>query len=327
MDPFLPTWSFAVQERLQLAVRKLWPTESGNWPLLHSFKASGYCLHGTHALIVLRQHHGQFPEIGELVDAPAEWNLPNEPPSTTTLARILDTVREICTLEDGDAMLIIPLLGAGKNAAEDRKLWSTSDKELWEISLELTLERQLSLIVRNHAQHQSFLTSVSLEKSRIERTKRLESLSSRFEVLEAGKSCTPQERGKKFEAWLGDLFDVYELEKTISVTSPGEQIDFTFWKGDLFVVGEARWLASPFDSPQARDFFGKLLERPSFAVGLAVSISGFTSGARDYFRKHSGERLVLTLDLRQIRQVLKGNPEFTAWLSSALRTRLEHPNK
>jgi hypothetical protein len=143
--------------------------------------------------------------------------------------------------------------------------------------------------------------------------------------LQATQDMTPRVRGKRFEGWLGDLFRIYKLDPTLDVVNDGEQIDFTFWKGDLFVVGEARWRTEAVEAKDVRDFFGKLTDRPSFAIGLMISISGFTEPALQYIGKHSGERAVLTLTGAGLEANLSGQPELSDWLDQALRARLEHP--
>jgi hypothetical protein len=238
----------------------------------------------------------------------------------------LDAVHRACGLRDDDAVFLISTAGAGNRPEEDFKKWSAEDRALWSRALNRVLGRHDALNVRNQAARQVQLAAAAAETLRSERAARLRALSILLSTLEADVSISPQKRGKRFEEWLGDLFDVYSLEKTLNVINSGEQIDFTFWKGDLFVIGEARWHTLAVDAPQVRDFFEKLRERPSFAVGLLISMSGLTDGALDALRKRSGDRLVLTLDRDGLRDVLQLRPEFTDWLSRALRERLEHPN-
>jgi hypothetical protein len=169
----------------------------------------------------------------------------------------------------------------------------------------------------------TFVDATEVERQR--RAAPLASLASVLVQLEADPNLKPQTRGKKFEGWLRDLFDVYKLDATLDVQNSGEQIDFTFWIGSLFVVGEARWHTAAVDSPQVRDFFGKLRERPPFVVGLVISLSGLTQPALEYLGRHSGEHTVLAMDRPALNAVLGGQPELPEWLNTALRHRLEHP--
>ena len=154
---------------------------------------------------------------------------------------------------------------------------------------------------------------------------RLSNLRSRLLEFYTSAEMTPQARGKHFEQWLGDLLGTYDLDPNLDIVNAGEQIDFTFWHGDLFVVGEARWRTDPVDTPQVRDFFGKLHERPAFALGLIVSMGGFTEPALGYISRHAGNRTVLTVGRSDLDAVLRGEPEFPTWLGRTLRHRLDHP--
>lgn len=327
MDERLSTWAFALQGTLQKAVNQQWPTEIGNWPLLRSFTAEGYRWRDAYLFIVLRNSQSQIPTIGETKETPAKWGMPDEAPSISNIDTLLDRAQQGCALGSQDAVFLVSTVGNGRQVQEDIGLWTTADKALWSHTLTRVLTRHLVLNVQNHAAQQQRLTEIAREQQRLDRAVKLKKLSDQLEEFETTTSMTPQQRGKRFETWLGDLFAVYALETKLNIINSGEQIDFTFWKGDLFVVGEARWLATEVDPPQVRDYFEKLRERPSFAVGLLISISGFTEAALDVLRKRSGERLVLTLDHTQIQNILKGKPEFSDWLSKALRERLEHPSR
>ena len=163
------------------------------------------------------------------------------------------------------------------------------------------------------------------DKERERRLAALSLLADRLAALETNTTLRRQARGKRFEAWLGELFEVYALDATLDVRNDSEQIDFTFWLDSLFVIGEARWLKGPVDSPQVRDFFGKLGERPPFVVGLFVSMGGFTEPALDFARRNSGQRTLLTMPRNELDGILRADPELPAWVKRGLRARLAHP--
>ena len=156
------------------------------------------------------------------------------------------------------------------------------------------------------------------------RRRSLNALSGDLEALDTS-SMTPQARGLAFERWLGGFLRVYGVSPSLNVVNCGEQIDVTFWHGQLFVIGEARWRAMPVDTPQVRDFFGKLLERPPFTLGLVLSLGGFTEPAAGYLSRHAGSRTVLMASRGDLAAWLAASPEFPAWLELNLRRRLDHP--
>jgi hypothetical protein len=161
------------------------------------------------------------------------------------------------------------------------------------------------------------------------RKSKLVALSAELSVIEASVDVPPARRknvrGTRFEKWLGDFFGAFGFKPNLNVVNPGEQIDFTDWLQNIFVIGEARWRAEPVGEDQVRDLFGKLAERPPFAIGLIISMSGFTDEALQYIQRMSGQRTMLTLDRSQLEQILAGAVALYDWLASALRERLEHP--
>jgi len=279
---------------------------------------------------------------GAVRDVPADWNLDAQSFTAANIDNALVAVRRWASVRDQDAVVIVPARGEGRLADVDFATWSDDEKQLWTHQIDDVLRRHAAQIVRNHAAHQKRLEALLSAQRREERSVKLKALADEFGALagslriarqRGGKRplgstrLTPQQRGKRFEAWLGNLFEVYALDRTLDVVNPGEQIDFTFWMGALFVVGEARWRKEEVDPKQVRDFFEKLRERPAFTVGLLISISGFTEASLDVLRKRSGERVVLTLQGERLNDILAGTPEFPDWLIRTLRERLEHPNR
>ena len=152
----------------------------------------------------------------------------------------------------------------------------------------------------------------------------LTELREEFLKLEADSMLSPQTRGKLFESWLARFFEVWGFQTTLDIVNDWEQIDFTFWLGNLFVVAEARWLSRPVDSPQVRDFFGKLLDRPPFVIGLLISVSGFTDPSLKWLSNQSGNRTVLRLTRIDLMDAMAGTDDLDVILMSRLSSVLEH---
>ncbi len=79
------------------------------------------------------------------------------------------------------------------------------------------------------------------------RLKQLASHRQAFLALEES-TLSPQARGTALESWLRELLRLYEVDPVLNVVNPGEQVDVTFWFGQLFVLGEVRWRGSPMDA-------------------------------------------------------------------------------
>jgi hypothetical protein len=167
------------------------------------------------------------------------------------------------------------------------------------------------------------LDKVTAELLKSQRQSQLSQLKSSF--LEIKTNENPQSRGKLFEKWITKLLSIYDFEPGSDIQNTGEQIDFTFLWGNVFILGEARWRKEKVDEPQVRDFMGKLLDRPPFVIGLMVSLSGYTKPSLEWISKHSGERTILIITQDDLSQILNQTIELNEWLRQSLRDKLEHP--
>lgn len=130
----------------------------------------------------------------------------------------------------------------------------------------------------------------------------LESLKARFIDLQA--EADVHARGYAFERLLADLFHIFDLEPRLSYKLPNEQIDgsFTFDTDDYIV--EARWRAEAASREDGDAFAMKVRRKGKNAVGLFVSVNGFTKPFKDSFRESTpfisldGSDLYAVLDKR-----------------------------
>jgi len=94
----------------------------------------------------------------------------------------------------------------------------------------------------------------------------------------------PQDRGRGFKRFLTKLLELFDLEPRLAHSLASEQIDgsVTFDTDDHIV--EARWTKDPV----GRDvdvFASKARRKGKNALGLLVSVSGFTRGALDAYSR------------------------------------------
>lgn len=113
-----------------------------------------------------------------------------------------------------------------------------------------------------------------------------------------------QERGTALERLLTDFFALFDMEPRLSYNLEREQIDGSLsFDTDDYIV-EARWRADPVDRGEADIFAAKVRRKGKNAVGLFVSVGGFTKGALDQYREATpfivmdGTDLYLALDQR-----------------------------
>jgi hypothetical protein len=113
-----------------------------------------------------------------------------------------------------------------------------------------------------------------------------------------------QKRGKAFERLLTDLFALFDMEPRLAYSLEREQIDGSLsFDTDDYIV-EARWREDPVDRGDADIFATKVRRKGKNAVGLFISVNGFTKPALDQYREATpfivmdGTDLYLALDQR-----------------------------
>ncbi len=113
----------------------------------------------------------------------------------------------------------------------------------------------------------------------------LQQLNDRLNVL--GSSLGEQKAGYEFQAWFYDLLDFSEISNRKPYVHKGRQID-----GSLTVYGttylvELKFTAGPADANDIDSFYKKITSKADNTMGVMVSISGYSSVAK---QEASGER-------------------------------------
>lgn len=113
-----------------------------------------------------------------------------------------------------------------------------------------------------------------------------------------------QKRGMAFERLLTDFFALFDMEPRLAYDLEREQIDGSLsFDTDDYIV-EARWRSEAVDRGDADIFAAKVRRKGKNAVGLFVSVNGFTKDAREQYREATpfiamdGADLYLALDQR-----------------------------
>ncbi|MDR7300413.1 restriction endonuclease [Haloactinomyces albus] len=147
----------------------------------------------------------------------------------------------------------------------------------------------------------------------------LADLNSDFYSL-SGKNEQPQERGRQFEVFLNRLFDLFDLQPRLSYVVNWEQIDGAFsFDTDDYIV-EAKWTQGPIEVKEADHFAEKVRQKGKNALGLFVSIGGFSRGILD---KYSRSTPFMTMDGMDLICVL----EQRVRLDTMLRRKKRHANE
>lgn len=112
----------------------------------------------------------------------------------------------------------------------------------------------------------------------------------------------PQERGLRFEGFLGELFEAFGLAPRRDFRLTGEQIDGSFkLNGQTYLV-EAKWHGPQIGFADLMTFSGKVAGKASWARGLFVSNSGFTADGLEAFARGRQTNLICAdgLDLYEV---------------------------
>ncbi|GAB2551749.1 hypothetical protein [Nocardia heshunensis] len=110
------------------------------------------------------------------------------------------------------------------------------------------------------------------------------------------------ERGRKFEPFLYDLFELFDLEPKMAYVDRSDQIDGAFsFDSDVYLL-EAKWIKEKVSREQADAFAAKIGRRGKLALGLFVSINGLSS---DAIRAYDNRTPFITMDGQDLYFVLE----------------------
>ncbi|WWM26129.1 hypothetical protein QBW33_20325 [Streptomyces sp. B21-104] len=164
------------------------------------------------------------------------------------------------------------------------------------------LTAQNRKLADEHSRFEQELADAVEEAERGHATSRaLEGLKEQFLLLNS--DTEPQARGRKFEVFLNELFALFDLYPRAAYSLEREQIDgaFTFDTDDYIM--EAKWLKGVVSREQL-DVFAKKVERKGRnALGLYVSVNGFSGDGRV---EYSSASPFITMDGSDIFMVIDG---------------------
>ncbi|WP_235215418.1 restriction endonuclease [Phaeacidiphilus oryzae] len=147
---------------------------------------------------------------------------------------------------------------------------------------------------------------------------RLQSLRAEFLRLEG--ETDRQKAGREFESFLNRLFRLFDLEPRLSYVLPEEQIDGSItYDTDDYIV-EAKWWKGPIEVQQVDSFVEKVRRKGKNALGLFISVGGFTQGVK---RRYSEGSCFLTMEGTDLFCVLDAR----ITLDELLRRKKRHVNE
>ena len=142
----------------------------------------------------------------------------------------------------------------------------------------------------------------------------------RLDFLELQGSHDPHSRGHAFELLLTRLFRLFDMEPRLAYSLEHEQIDGSLsFDTDDYIV-EARWRADPVSRGDADILAAKVHRKGKNALGLLISINGFSAVALAQYGEGTP---FLALDGTDLYLVL----EQRVRLDDLLRTKKRHANE
>jgi hypothetical protein len=125
-----------------------------------------------------------------------------------------------------------------------------------------------------------------------------------------------QKAGREFEPFLNQLFRLFDLDPRLSYSLPHEQIDGSItYDTDVYIV-EAKWLKEPVEVHYLGSFVEKVRHKGKNALGLYVSVHGFTKGVKD---RYSEGTCFITMEGIDLFAVLDGHITLDELLSGKKR--------
>ncbi len=123
----------------------------------------------------------------------------------------------------------------------------------------------------------------------------LENLKMMF--LQLDKSSDAVGRGHDFEEFLNDLFRLFDMEPRLNYSLEREELDGSLsFDTDDYIL-EARWRKAPASREDMDVFAAKVRRKGKNALGLFVSVNGFSSDALSSYREATSFMTVDGVDL------------------------------
>ena len=130
----------------------------------------------------------------------------------------------------------------------------------------------------------------------------IHALKERF--LELGSMSDAHARGRAFETFLNRLFALFDMEPRLGYRLQYEQIDGSIsFETDDYII-EAKWWQTAVERKHVDEFTAKLGRKGKNALGIFVSVNGFSAGALAAYRESTpflavdGEDLASVLNQR-----------------------------
>jgi len=140
---FTADWAFGIRGAIENIVRRNFPQDLRNWPLLQTFDFEAYKIGKDYMVILLKDKLSGIPSgPGEPKEFPFSDH-PSIPPKAEEIELWQFYLRNKFNLREEDAPFLIPIRDSGKNdASQDYNLFTPEEQYFW--------NRQLSYVVSRY---------------------------------------------------------------------------------------------------------------------------------------------------------------------------------
>lgn len=138
--------------------------------------------------------------------------------------------------------------------------------------------------------------------------------------LELSTMTDRQAAGRQFEVFLNMLFRLFDLEPRLSYNLQAEEIDGALsFDTDDYIL-EAKWWKGAVEAEDVDKFDAKVRRKGKNALGLFISVNGFSAGALELYKRGTS---FVTMDGGDLFCVLDGR----ITLTELLRRKKRHANE
>jgi hypothetical protein len=136
-EHYITDWAFAVRDSISEVVEEDFPQELHTWPILKTFDFEAFIWKQRWLILTLRDKLSGIVAGPSIPKEHIDTNAPEEP-SVGNIGEWQNYLRNIYSLRQQDACVIIPIHDCGKSSTEeDLKLWTDTEKQLWRLQIEM----------------------------------------------------------------------------------------------------------------------------------------------------------------------------------------------
>ena len=158
----MANWSFGLVRAIERIVREKYSSKLRLWPLIQTFNFRGLIFNNSFLVIVLRDKLSGVPAGPSKPESISFTNHPSLPLDASNAETWNDFLHAHFSLNDEDAVFIVPIVGDGNDVESDYNQFSNSDKQSWQIQLSCILSRQERFVTDNNKQH---VTNININQA------------------------------------------------------------------------------------------------------------------------------------------------------------------